>query len=638
MRNSFEWRDGRISGLSRRNALGLIAWVVTMLLCPYPTHAQFATYLELSQSPLRIRNLPGRDGFTFTMYATPGSFEHFQALVQVMQDKNLGNGFDPGPGASVRQAQHHELLRQLKWPVVGYVQTSDHQVKEGTCRITDEQEAILQKHADAGLFAATQIGEWGYYFHKLSHDEGWWRAVYGNDFDNWKHLMKPSGLAGYDKMPKSKQECYDIVKDYFQTRQRHMRGWNLSITGHSHYEAYAGQWGAKLIGLELGENIAFTQSKIAFARGAARRNGLPWSIQVSPWFSGSCTGRGPLRVNKNGTAGGLDAGHSESFYHRMWEHAWFSGVAMLTPEASLGIFFKTGLPPYELTRIGKSAPEVLVRDKALERGVPWTPVAIVLDQYAGYNGYMGKPWGILEPTPGDLEVRDLFQEQLFPDSDHIHRQPFPENPEATYVRPTPFGEIYDVQLSDAPLEVLASYPVLLLAGDHEFESGFIVSLKGYVAGGGKLLLAQRHVEAMGKEVLASLGSVANVDRNTGSVEVLNHWTNPKTQRATAISNARLKGLSEELFPIKIAGDPVQYSANRTKDGWAVKIVNNQGVVKFPTKPVEFDDKAKATVVIELKSKSDIFYDWRTGESSGGRQKRLTLEPGQSYLIAVSQSR
>ena len=69
----------------------------------------------------------------------------------------------------------------------------------------------------------------------------------------------------------------------------------------------------------------------------------------------------------------------------------------------------------------------------------------------------------------------------------------------------------------------------------------------------------------------------------------------------------------------------------------MKIVNNQGVVKFPTKPVEFDDKAKATVVIELKSKSDIFYEWRTGESDGDRRKSLTLEPGQSYLIAVGDS-
>ena len=60
-----------------------------------------------------------------------------------------------------------------------------------------------------------------------------------------------------------------------------MRGRNASVTGHSHYEAYAAEWGARLVGLELGENIAFTQSKIAFARGAARQWNRPWSVQVS---------------------------------------------------------------------------------------------------------------------------------------------------------------------------------------------------------------------------------------------------------------------------------------------------------------------------------------------------------------------
>ncbi len=48
----------------------------------------------------------------------------------------------------------------------------------------------------------------------------------------------------------------------------------ISVTGHSHYEAYAGEWGARCIGLEVGENIAFSQSKLAFAKKAAP-SGLP---------------------------------------------------------------------------------------------------------------------------------------------------------------------------------------------------------------------------------------------------------------------------------------------------------------------------------------------------------------------------
>ncbi len=485
--------------------------------CDYA--ARFPSYEDLSSGPMQVTLLPGCDNFTFTMYGCPAELESVKQLVETMKRERLGNGFDPGPGVGPSARATYEYLRDVGWPVVGYAQTADHQVKEGTCRLTSEQDAILRMLDDAGVFAATQLGEWGYYFHNLSHRESWWRDVYGDRFDEQRQMMKPKGLAGYDQMPRNRRECYEIVKDYFQTRQRYMRGWNLSITGHSHYEAYVGQWGAKVIGLELGENIAFTQSKIAFARGAARRNSKPWSIQVSQWFAGSSTSSGPLEIAENGTARGLDAGHSLSFFERMWLHAWFAGTAMVTPEASIDIFFEKDTP-FRLTSHGRKAAEVFQFMQRHDRGIPFTPVAIVLDQFGGFNAYMGKPWGILDPTEGDQEVSDLFQEQLFPGSDHIHRKPFPDNPEASYLRPTPFGEIMDVQLSDAPADVLASYPVLLLAGDHECDDSMFKSLRHAVQNGSCLLLGQRHAEVIGAERLAEL-------RKIGQVEVLDRWINPE---------------------------------------------------------------------------------------------------------------
>lgn len=91
------------------------------------------------------------------------------------------------------------------------------------------------------------------------------------------------------RRPAGKKECYDAVKDYFTSRSRDLLGRVISVTGHSHYEARAGEWGACCIGLEVGENIAFTQSKLAFARGASRARRRPWSVQVSPWFGGAGT-------------------------------------------------------------------------------------------------------------------------------------------------------------------------------------------------------------------------------------------------------------------------------------------------------------------------------------------------------------
>src|SRR5215472_12070229 len=174
------------------------------------------------------------------------------------------------------------------------------------------------------------------------------------EFELHKHLMKPPGLAGYDHRPTTRRECYEILKDYFISRSKDLLNQVISVTGHSHYEAYAAEWGARCIGLEVGENIAFTQSKLAFARGASRQWRRPWSVQVSPWFSGACTTSGPLQ-HEGGGMRGLDAGHSLSFYERMWLHAWFAGAAMVTPENSIAIFFKPEEQPTALTPHGRKA-------------------------------------------------------------------------------------------------------------------------------------------------------------------------------------------------------------------------------------------------------------------------------------------
>jgi hypothetical protein len=36
-----------------------------------------------------------------------------------------------------------------------------------------------------------------------------------------------------------------------------------------------------------------------------------------------------------------------------------------------------------------------------DRGNPHTPLLVVLDHLAGYNGYQGLTWGVLPRTPAD---------------------------------------------------------------------------------------------------------------------------------------------------------------------------------------------------------------------------------------------
>ncbi len=605
-----------------RHLLGVLSFLVGLLSCGVVASAQDVPVIE-PPTAWQLELLTGQTGRVFTLYGCPGNLEEVKRLIARMQAIGLGNGFDPGPTTVAANAALYRYFAEINWPVVGYPPYGgEFQVKHGRAQLTDADEAALRVMDDRGTFVAIQLGEWGYYFHNLSTNEQWHRNVFGAQFERFKHFIKPEGLKGYDARPTSRKECYDQVRDYFLTRHLAMRGRTISVTGHSHYEAYVGEWGSKVIGLELGENIAFTQSKIAFARGASRQWDRPFSIQVSPWFAGSCTTDGPLRMDGQ-YARGLDAGHSLSFYRRLWLHSWFAGAALVTPENSIAIFFEKGDPDWTLSAHGRAATEVFETMQSHDPGVPYTPVAVVLDHYAGYNAYQGRPWGILENTPGDLETRDLFQQQLFPGSDHIHTPADPVNPEKSYLRPTPYGEMFDVILSNAPADVLASYPVLLLVGDHEFDGRFVANLFDALRAGRRLMLHERHAKALGADFERLKG--------TGSVEVLETWTNPATNRPAAVSNDRLAALRDSLLPVRVTGDPVQYQVNRTTSGWIVELVNNEGVVKKPTEAAVTDESKVAHVTVTPRISVSAASLLRAG-------KKLALTPSVSLSIPPGETR
>lgn len=611
------WQSGSLQWLA---SLGMIPEKDVKDAAPSPRASRFPSYRTLISGPQAVRLLPGQSEVVFTLYGSPGDLETVRSLVGVLKEQHLANGFDPGPGPGPGSNARSvfELLARERWPVVFY-SGAEMQIKGGRAVFGVEQEASLQPMDEAGLFTAYQLGEWGYYFHNLSHNERWWRDVYGSEYEAYQHLKKPKGLAGYEKMPGSRKECYEILKDYFLSRSRDLLGRVISVTGHSHYEAYVGEWGARCIGLEVGENIAFTQSKFAFARGASRSWQKPWSAQMSPWFSGSCTTRGPL-TKEPGGARGLDAGHSLSLYERMWLHTWFAGAAMVTPENSIAIFFDKPESPWSLTEHGKKASEVFQFMQSHLRGVPYCPIAIVLDRYAGYNGYMDKPWGILTPSAGDRELRDLFDSQLFPGSDSIHRKPDAVNPEASYLRPTPFGEVFDVLLTSAPPEVLPSYPVILLAGDIDFDVGFLSELEKALRRGSRVLLSPRHREALGNQFERL--------SKQGAVEVLEPWVNPETGRTTAISNERLQRLAGEFLPIRVKGEGVQYGVNRVPGGWVVELIHNRGVIKKPDQPVVIDTTAKVDVELEPQIPVERVVRWKSGTvEDGSRPIHVELGPG-----------
>ena len=577
--------------------------------------------------PPAPRLLPGTREFHFSLYGAPSDPAALRSLTAFLRERRLASAFDPGPAAVAGSRPAFEFLATNGWPVVLYPPDGGRmQLQGGTSVLSASDEEAVRILDGHGVFAAIQLGEWGYHFHRLRPDAGWMKDVLGKDFEALGgRFLRPPGSDGYDTPPKSRREARDQLREYFLWHRQAKGGRVISVTGHSHYEAYAAEWGASVVGLEVGENIGFTQSKFAFARGASRQWNLPWTVQVSPWFGDAVTTRGPLD-DKGGTATGLDAGHSLSLYLRMWSHAWFAGAAMVTPENSYNSFLATEGPDWSLTPHGEAAAEAFRFFRSHDRGVPYTPLLVVLDHLAGYNGYQGKTWGTLPRTPADQEVADLLEDQVFNADRRVAVPGNPANPEARYMNPTRNGELCDVVLSTATGAFMARYPVVLLAGGVEFGPAFLRELRTAAESGTRFLLHPRHVAAMPPGDWKVL-------RETGRLEVLEPGANPRTGRPSAIPDARLAALAEALLPVAVAGDPIQYQVNRNAAGWVVELVHNDGVVKAGRTPAKVFPEAVARVRLSPRVPARSAREWRTGrEFPDAARVELEIPPGETRFV------
>jgi len=148
----------------------------------------YPTFDSLASGPQQVRLLPNQTDCVFTMYSIPADLNGLKQLVAVMRKGYLGNGFDPGPAPRPSSKPIFDYLATVGWPVMCYPGCADMQIKGGGCVLGKEDEAAIAAMDQAGVFTAVQLGEWGYYFHNLSHNEGWWRDVYGADYEKFKNL------------------------------------------------------------------------------------------------------------------------------------------------------------------------------------------------------------------------------------------------------------------------------------------------------------------------------------------------------------------------------------------------------------------------------------------------------------------
>jgi hypothetical protein len=150
----------------------------------------------------------------------------------------------------------------------------------------------------------------------------------------------------------------------------------------------------------------------------------------------------------------------------------------------------------------------------------------------------------------------------------------------------PYGDSFDLLLSDVQIGLLKNYPVAILLGDHALTTDFRATLLGYLSGGGHLVLSQR--------LAGQLGTDLQRFRDAGRVSIEEFGRNER------FTHELMRVLSETYLPVKIEGD-VEYTVNRTSTGWIVGLLENKGAWRQEDGTMVVNPRIHPEVKITLKS-------------------------------------
>jgi len=241
------------------------------------------------------------------------------------------------------------------------------------------------------------------------------------------------------------------------------------------------------IGAETAQGLPNGQVYYAFIRAAGKQYGVPWFGNASVWnrwgykvYGSEGADHGPTKGTSLNLLKRLL--YSHILYNCLFvgfESSWFDGDA-LSPVGQI-----------------QQAAHRWVRENG-QPGVMMTPVAVLTDFFAGwtfprhlYSGHIYRVWGNIPYAPGDY-LTDGVLDLLYPgyqDASYFHD-------ETGFIAPTPYGDIADCLLTDAPGWLLDRYAMLVLTGPLDGGVELRDKLLGYVGAGGHLVMTAGNLAAM----------------------------------------------------------------------------------------------------------------------------------------------
>lgn len=473
--------------------------------------------------------------------------------------------------------------------------------------------------------------------------------TYFNNLYEWDYTFHFGQGNGYPHFPANVSDAYQMIENWYASQlanqEKNHPAWITAITGHYYYPHYSALWGGGEVDMlmsEVGENIKSTNAHLAFVRGAARQFDKPWGLQFSPWYGSFVLDYTAKSVW--GESGGASYGHSLELAKRTYFLTYMAGGNELHAEsASVNWFNGDTLnadKTFNLSPMGKIGQAFYSFSHSfVDRGIPFTPMAIVLDQFHGLTGLSSSQtfYGMLASNSQQVGFNYTTEQQadaqlfnaLWPQS---FSQPAWDESQF-YLVNSPHGDMYDVLLSDVDLSVLRAYPVVYIGASVNMTPSFAAQLEQYVNRGGTLILNKSALSYFTSDFIGgSFGSdqkavfnrliwkasgqsidyassltvpsfqattaapllIGTADAGTSTLAIVNAIGNgkvivilPENLQDTTVMGFFIGSLIQPLNPFLIEGD-IEYLVNRNSEGWVLTLINNLGVKKSPSTPTIID--------------------------------------------------
>jgi hypothetical protein len=433
-------------------------------------------------------------------------------------------------------------------------------------------------------------------------------------------------------------------------------------------------WGARTVGYESSAITGGLLSmRMAFLRGAARQHGGLTATyrscnfgDASTIFSEQSSYTRPRNILDNFYS--VYSGAGMTWYKMDVWHQYLAGASMFYHEQGFDEFWMpggttaAGLHAVQLSPKGKIVDRFLrVTEKHPDRGVPYTPVAFLVDYAHGWDPSPFHPHAFDDHAKRPDLTRYGDHERMLQEYFWAAYHPIGAKAEApttatseVYV-PGVFGDVFDVVYAYPDVKkwtTIDTYPVVIAAGDIELTADEGKRVARYVEDGGTLVVADGHLTGPGVEALAlpKAGPVAEAegyqwtltgedgksqrfryrplvggkplavtadgksfcamyDRGKGRLVLLAVPRGLGIDRSAHPVVARLLAhLISGLTPVEVRGD-VEWILNRTKTGWLVTLFNPAGQSKPQQGITPTDYRENRSVTIRTSRPVAAAADW-----------------------------